>query len=95
MKYNVFYSWQSDLPVKSNRSVIQSCIKAAIKKVTIASNSVVLSYDESTREVSGSPDIAQTIIQKIDACDIFICDISIINKDFDGRKCPNPNVMYE
>ena len=32
MKCTIFYSWQSDLPNKDNRSFIENCIEKAIKK---------------------------------------------------------------
>lgn len=52
-------------------------------------------YDESTYREVGTPDIGETIISKISKSDIFICDISIINKTSKFRKSPNPNVMFE
>ena len=33
--------------------------------------------------------------KKISKAKIFVADISIINSDYDGRKCPNPNVLLE
>jgi hypothetical protein len=45
--------------------------------------------------VPGAPDIAATIFQKIDACDVFVCDVSIIGRSEGGRPTPNPNVMLE
>ena len=32
MKCTIFYSWQSDLPNKDNRSFIENCIEKAIRK---------------------------------------------------------------
>ncbi len=96
MIYNIFYSWQSDLPNKSNRSFIEYCIKKAIKMNKLSSDiKVYIDYDRDTLGVSGSPDISETIFNKIDRTDIFICDISIINQDSKGRKTPNPNVLVE
>jgi hypothetical protein len=45
--------------------------------------------------VTGSPDITETIFSKIAQSDLFIGDVSIINSSFDGRKTPNPNVLIE
>lgn len=96
MKCVIFYSWQSDLPNKTNRSFIEKCIKKAIKNCSVKIPSgLVLNYDRDTQGKTGSPDIAKTIIDKISKSDIFICDISIINQDYSGRKCPNPNVLFE
>ncbi|MBZ9686814.1 hypothetical protein G9F72_010805 [Clostridium estertheticum] len=96
MKFNVFYSWQSDLPNKDNRSFIEECIKKAMKMNAGDINvGEIFDYDRDTKGVSGSPDIADIIFNKISKSDLFICDISIINSDYDGRKMPNPNVLVE
>ncbi|WP_286887593.1 hypothetical protein [Aneurinibacillus sp. UBA3580] len=94
MKINVFYSWQSDLPNNSNRSFINDAIKKAINKLSYEIK-VFAEYDRDTLGTTGSPDISDTIFTKINKSDIFICDISIINKDYPGRKTPNPNVLVE
>lgn len=44
---------------------------------------------------AGTPDIGDSIYEKIDSADIFIADVTIINGDYAGRKTPNPNVMIE
>ena len=50
---------------------------------------------------TGSPDIANTIFDKIDDCDLFIADVSIINKSkcklirSRSKPTPNPNVLLE
>lgn len=96
MIYTIFYSWQSDLPNNKNRSFIESSIKKAIKLNKVSSESkIFMDYDRDTKGISGSPDICETIFNKIDKSDIFICDISIINKEIEGRKTPNPNVLLE
>jgi len=96
MDCTIFYSWQSDLPNKTNRSFIEKCIRKAIKDCSEKiSSGLVLDFDSDTRGKTGSPNITQTIIDKISKSDIFICDISIINQDYTGRKCPNPNVLFE
>ncbi len=94
LKINVFYSWQSDLPNNSNRSFINDAIKKAINKLSYEIK-VFAEYDRDTLGTTGSPDISDTIFTKINKSDIFICDISIINKDYPGRKTPNPNVLVE
>lgn len=96
MKLNIFYSWQSDLPNRDNRSFIEECIKKAIRKCTDdIVVPTVFDYDRDTKGVSGAPDIAEIIFDKIVKCDIFICDVSIVNSQYDGRKTPNPNVLVE
>ncbi|MFB1100376.1 hypothetical protein [Terribacillus sp. JSM ZJ617] len=96
MDYNIFYSWQSDLPNASNRGFIESCIKSAIKELSIAEDfHLELNLDRDTKDELGTPDIVSTIFDKIENSKIFIADISIINSNSDGRKTPNPNVLLE
>ena len=73
----IFFSWQSDLPSGNTRSVIQSSINDAVKALN---GIVVVEADRDTQGEFGSPDIAQTIFSKVDDCDIFIADVSIVNK---------------
>ena len=59
-----------------------------------------ITYDHSTQNRSGSPDIISTVHSKINQCDVFIADItpivSIESRDDDKEKLiPNPNVMEE
>lgn len=89
---NIFYSWQSDLPSKKNRSYIKSCLDKASSK-----SQIKFKIDEATRNEPGTPDIAEIIFRKIDSAEIFLCDVSIINSSifFRKRKTPNPNVLIE
>jgi hypothetical protein len=96
MKLNVFYSWQSDSPNNTNRGFIADCLKKSLKSIYKNNNSVSEYVIESdSRDESGTPDIVSDIFSKIDKCDVFIADISIINSDYSGRKTPNPNVLIE
>lgn len=98
----IFYSWQSDLPNSKTRGFIQDCIDAAIKHL---SDIVFIEADRDTQGEFGSPDIVETVFSKIDECDLFIADVSIVNKynaiDDNGEKSkaiklsPNPNVLLE
>jgi hypothetical protein len=62
-----------------------------------AAEGIRVVIDEATRDVPGSPNIPQTIFDKIRAADAFVGDISTINTShLEGqRACPNPNVMVE
>lgn len=91
---NIFYSWQSDLTPKYNRSFIKNSIKNAIKEIKDIYTDINIILDESTKNVSGSPDIVNTILYKIKNSDIFICDVSSITKKC-GKEIPNPNVVFE
>jgi hypothetical protein len=84
----LFYSWQSDTP--HTRGVIQKCIREALKNVD------GFELETATRDTSGSPDIAATILAKIDDSNMMIADVTIVNpKSRKARVMPNPNVMYE
>ena len=98
-KFTIFYSWQSD---KKNNS-IQTCIEKAIKEVErkfAKEINLEINIDRDTRNKSGSPAISSTIFNKIDVTDIFICDVTLVNKNplnklLNYRVTPNPNVLIE
>lgn len=96
MKRTIFYSWQSDLPSKSNRNIIEDALKkslSAIKKD--ASETVEPVLDRDTAGTPGSPSISDTIFKKISTSDVFIADVSIINASESSKKTSNPNVLIE
>lgn len=96
MKVTIFYSWQSDLPNNKNRSMINNCInKATMQLLKTCSKITEFELEMDSRNESGTPDLAKSIFEKIDICDIFIADISIINSRSQGRLMPNPNVLLE
>ena len=92
----VFYSWQSDLPNSTNRGFVQDALERATKAIR-EDDSITVEpvIDRDTAGVAGSPDIAATIFDKIDACQVFVCDVSIINDQESARPTPNPNVLVE
>ncbi len=94
--YKIFYSWQSDLPNKTNRTFIQNALKKAVINI-IQDDSIKVDpvIDRDTSGVPGSPDIVDTILEKIDSCSVFAGDVSIINATSKKRKTPNPNVLIE
>src|SRR5438876_9492524 len=91
----LFYSWQSDLPNATNRSLILDALERAAKRIrTDDSVTVEPVLDRDTQNVPGAPDIAHTIFQKIEKAAAFVADVSIINAGI-GRPTPNPNVLIE
>lgn len=98
----IFYSWQSDLPGSKTRYLIQDSIDAVVNGMK---DTIEIIADRDTKGEFGSPDIAQTIFSKIDESDIFIADVSVVNKYFpigedgepkqDVKTSPNPNVLLE
>lgn len=96
MKFNIFYSWQSDLSNSTNRNPIEEAIKRAVRKLDRDEVEMEIALDRDTKGVEGSPNISDIIFDKISKSKIFICDISIINSGSDkDKKCPNPNVLIE
>jgi hypothetical protein len=87
VRHVIFYSWQSDLEPALTREFIEDALRAAAtnlkgdEKVKI--EAVV---DRDTVGVVGTPGIAETILQKIDECDVFVCDVSIINSSEEVSK---------
>lgn len=93
----VFYAWQSDSPPQENRFFIREALKGALRMITKSGDGALpLKYDDATRNAAGSVMIVDSILAKIDACDVFVGDISIISSAEEGsRRVPNPNVMME
>lgn len=94
-EFRVFYSWQSDLPSKANLNAIRKALKDACKKLSKNHPDTSFIADEATRDTAGSPNIAQTILEKIQKADAFVSDITTITPNDFSRACPNPNVTYE
>lgn len=78
---NIFYSWQSDSPLYTNRNLIKDALEKAIKSLNKGSEEIKLEMriDTATDSLSGSPDIAASIFNKISNSHIFVCDTTIIN----------------
>ncbi|MFT8722417.1 MAG: hypothetical protein ABF443_04180 [Acetobacter malorum] len=80
MEHRIFYSWQSDLDAALTRNFIEEALNKAAKKA--ARDEAILIepvVDRDTVGVIGAQGIADTIFQKIDVSDVFVCDVSIIN----------------
>jgi hypothetical protein len=102
MPQTIFYSWQSDLPNKTNRSFIQEALEKAIKEIadTDLENAdrpeteTRLELDKDTKGVTGSPPIVETIFGKIEKATIFVPDLTFVASS-DKRQVSNPNVLIE
>jgi hypothetical protein len=58
----IFYSWQSDIPNKINRTFIENALKDAIKIVGREGEvQAALRMDRDTQDVPGMPAIVETI----------------------------------
>lgn len=89
MKVSIFYSWQSDLPIKTNRFFIEDSIKKSLKVIN-KDNRMIACIDRDTKDTFGSPDIRDSVFHKINHSRFFVCDISLTES-----KIPNPNVLVE
>jgi hypothetical protein len=96
VKRTIFYSWQSDLPGRANRNLIEDSLKRAIRAIARDEDAGVEPVlDRDTANLTGTPDIAQSILAKIATADVFVADVSIVNGPQQGRPTPNPNVLVE
>jgi hypothetical protein len=98
--FRIFYSWQSDLPDQVNAHLIRGVLGEVATAMTgDAELQMKTISDEATRDVPGSPDIVDTIFEKIRLSDAFVCDISKVHEFVDSndetRKFCNPNVAIE
>jgi hypothetical protein len=90
----IFYSWQSDH--KATKNFINKSLLGVIDDLA-GHNALDRSprLDKDTQGTIGSPNIVSTIKEKIDACGIFVADVSIVDESRGGRKLVNQNVMFE
>lgn len=92
--YKIFYSWQSDREKKCCKDFIRIAADIAAAKVSTRLG-VPISVDSDTEGVAGTPPINETILRKIDECDIFLADMTFVASSTAGKMLPNPNVMGE
>lgn len=97
MNFKIFYSWQNDIDTKNNRSFIEDAIIKAKKQ-----SHIFIEVDRDTKNTIGAQDITKIIFDKIDNCDMFIADVSLIGKYNKGtffnkkvKRVVNSNVMIE
>jgi hypothetical protein len=100
---HIFYSWQADTPTACSKNLIGRALQDAIAElnaeVTVDAadrdeeDAAVL--DQDTAGVPGSPPIVETIFGKIDRAAAFVSDLTYVAERRDGRRSPNPNVLFE
>ncbi len=96
MAVTIFYSWQSDSPSKTNHRFIKEALEIAVNQL-LADGHVEEAprVDHDTQGVHGDPDIFPTILKKIEECDVFLADVTIVASTSEGKNVPNPNVLLE
>jgi hypothetical protein len=99
MAFKIFYAWQSDRPSNLARGLIRRALDDAVsvleRDTSIEDVVREIQVDQDTQNVPGSPAIADTILEKIRNCDLFVPDLTFIPFEEGARKCPNPNVLLE
>lgn len=92
-RVTVFYSWQSDRDQKACRHFITEALKVAGELLKAQDIDLVVDHD--TLNEPGMPEIADTILRKIESCDVFLPDLTFVATTEDGKPVPNPNVALE
>jgi hypothetical protein len=100
---HIFYSWQADMAPATGKNLIGRALRDAIAMVNADAavedadrdDESVAVLDHDTEGVSGSPPIVQIIFEKIDAASAFVSDLTYVAERKDGRRSPNPNVLFE
>lgn len=100
MSYSIFYSWQSDSPTHCNRKFIRDALTQAIKQLNADAHLEDAGrLDSDMEDVSGSPEVATIMFQKIQEASLFVGDVTLTGfaKRADGgeRRLPNSNVSVE
>ena len=94
----VFWSWQSDHPGKISRHFVRAALEQAIAEINqaadISESQREATLDHDRKGVPGSPDIANVILEKISASDVFVGDVSAVGTT-GTKKLLNSNVAIE
>ena len=80
---------------KFNRNFIEDALEKAIKKINEEKN-INLVLDKDTANRTGSPDIVNSILEKIDNATMIVSDVSIIDTlTTKSKSIVNSNIMFE
>jgi hypothetical protein len=96
----IFFSWQSDRPTSVCRNFIERALEIAADRIkadiyveeAVREN---LGVDRDTKNVSGSPQIFETIMTKIASASIFVPDLTFVGTQTDDTPVLNANVLIE
>ena len=97
----VFWSWQSDHPGQISRHFVREALELAILELSqspeVQEAQREVSLDHDRKGVSGSPDLASTILDKIRASDVIVADVTPVGATGGeaGKKLINSNVAIE
>ena len=112
-RMKIFWSWQSDTPGKTGRHFVRDALAEAVKVLKQPDDveepherelREAISLDHDRLGVSGTPPLAQMILEKIDKAQIFVADVTLVGsvtrfQPIDGeqaeKKLINSNVAIE
>jgi len=98
MSRTVFWAWQSDRDEKVCHYFIRDILKAVCDELSEElelEESDRAEVDHDTKDVTGTPEVFATILQKIRAASVFVADVTPIARTEADKPCANPNVMIE
>ncbi len=93
--YTIFFSWQSDR--EELKKEIGAALDAAKEKLYAEGFNLEIESDN-RNNTTQSGDITEHIRKCIDECDVFLADVTPVQKLNEGanlKLIPNPNVMFE
>jgi hypothetical protein len=106
----VFWSWQSDTPGKIGRHFVRDALNAAIEQLKETPDieepieretRSAMHLDQDRKGVSGSPDLARLILEKIELAAVIVVDVTSVGvvpgkqPDAPAKRLINPNVAIE
>ena len=92
MSNTVFFAWQLDTPSEQNKAFIWNALIDAIQTTNPSAHPELSPRPEAdTQGVPGTPNIVETIFNRIRACSVFVADISCVGSTPRGKKMPNPH----
>jgi glycosyltransferase involved in cell wall biosynthesis len=90
----VFYSWQSDTESKVNRVFIREALETAIADLDIQ-DADRPKVDQDTKDVLGSPVVADIIFKKIKGASVVVADVTLTGSTIREKRLCNSNVAIE
>src|SRR5262245_33812561 len=82
----IFWSWQSDHPGNISRHLVREALELSVEslneELAIEEPEREATLDHDRKGVPGSPDLANVILEKIRASDVFVADVTPVGATF-------------
>ena len=82
MDLKLFFSWQEETNLQgfNNKNFLIDCINSAINEIQGKGDlkGIRIIFDEGLLRTPGTPEVALEMFKKIDECDIFIADMTVV-----------------